>query len=354
MTEGPSLRRTVSVFLEALAARYGRRPRTIQTYRSALQRFLEYLTDIDLDPEHQTPEALDPAHVRDFIPYLEDRYRREGRTLPSATRQTYLAALVSWVHFLLDEGLWTLPAEEARRLIRELHAQRGRSTPPLPRLPREELLKALLQAARARPSSPSPRHELRRLRDLALVLVLRSSGIRVGELVALRRGDFDPAQGILWIRHGKGGKERLAFLDEAAVRALQAYLQARDAGVRGKGRDHLPLFARHDKGAGAVVRPPDPRRGPPRPGGSGPGGGAGGTPHAPSVPPLLRHARPGGHRRPGRGAGPPGPRLSHHHPPLRPGLPPTPARRPPPGLRGPRALRGLTPTGSCWTPLEVS
>jgi integrase/recombinase XerC len=255
MTEGPSLRRTVSVFLEALAARYGRRPRTIQTYRSALQRFLEYLTDIDLDPEHQTPEALDPAHVRDFIPYLEDRYRREGRTLPSATRQTYLAALVSWVHFLLDEGLWTLPAEEARRLIRELHAQRGRSTPPLPRLPREELLKALLQAARARPSSPSLRHELRRLRDLALVLVLRSSGIRVGELVALRRGDFDPAQGILWIRHGKGGKERLAFLDEAAVRALQAYLQARDAGVRGKGRDHLPLFARHDKGAGAVVRP---------------------------------------------------------------------------------------------------
>jgi len=68
MTEGPSLRRTVSVFLEALAARYGRRPRTIQTYRSALQRFLGYLTDIDLDPEHQTPEALDPAHVRDFIP----------------------------------------------------------------------------------------------------------------------------------------------------------------------------------------------------------------------------------------------------------------------------------------------
>ncbi len=249
------VRSAVVAFLEHLSVRYGRRPRTIQTYRTALQRFLEYLSALNLDPDQHAVADLDPMVVRDFITYLEGRYREEGRTLPAATRQTYLAALVGWVNFLLDEGLWALPAEEARRLVRELRAQRGRPSPPLPRLPREEALDALIQAARSRPPSPSRRRELIRLRDLALLLVLRSSGIRVGELVALRRGDFDPIRGILWVHYGKGGKERLAFLDRAAVQALQAYLQARDAGARGKAVDHRPLFARHDKGAGDLPRP---------------------------------------------------------------------------------------------------
>ncbi len=255
MSEAIRLRSAVAAFLEAIAVRYGRRPRTVQTYRTALHRFLEYLSALDLDPDQRTLADLDPTIVADFITYLEGRYRAEGRALPAATRQTYLAALVGWVNFLLDEGWWSLPAERARRLLRELRAQRGRSASPLPRLPRAEAVEALLQAARARPPGRSRRRELLRLRDLALLLTLRSSGIRVGELVALRRGDFDPVQGILWVRHGKGGRERLAFLDAEAVRALEVYLQARDAGARGKAVDQRPLFARHDRGAGDSVRP---------------------------------------------------------------------------------------------------
>lgn len=256
--ESPHLPSTVLAFLEALAVRYGRRPRTIQTYRTALRRFLEYLKDLGLDPEAARPSDLDPIWVRDFITWLEGQGRKNRRALPAATRQTYLAALVRWVEFLLDEGLWALPAEEARRLLRELRAQRGRSSPPLPRLPRAEVLEALRAAAQARPPSTDHRKELIRRRDLALLSVLERGGIRVGELVALRRGDFDPVQGVLWIRHGKGGRERLAFLDRDAVQALEAYLQARDAGRRGKSLDSLPLFARHDKGAGDRVLPMTP------------------------------------------------------------------------------------------------
>ncbi|MDW8185105.1 MAG: tyrosine-type recombinase/integrase [Anaerolineae bacterium] len=252
------LRSAVLAFLDSLSVRYARRPRTVQTYRTALGRFLEYLSALGVDPDQEAVSDLDPILVRDFVTFLEGRYREAGRMLPASTRQTYLAALVGWVNFLLDEGLWELPAEEARRLLRDLRAQRGRPSPPLPRLPREEALSALLQAARSRPSSRSLRKELIRLRDMALLLVLRSSGIRVGELVALRRGDFDPVQGLLWVRHGKGGKERLAFLDAAAVQALQAYLQARDGSARGKAVDHRPLFARHDKGAGDQTRPMTP------------------------------------------------------------------------------------------------
>lgn len=253
-----TVRAAALAFLEALAVRYGRSDRTVRTYRTALRRFLEYLSALGLDPDQAKTADLDSGIVRDFITYLEGCYRSRGQALPPATRQTYLSAVAGWVDFLLDEGLWALPAEEARRLAREIRAQRGRAAPPLPRLPREEFLEALLSAARARPPSRSRRKELLRLRDLALLLTLRGSGIRVAELAALRRGDFDPAQGILWIRQGKGGKERLAFLDPAAVEALEAYLRVRDRNVRGKVVAALPLFARHDRGAGGRTLPMTP------------------------------------------------------------------------------------------------
>jgi len=96
---------------------------------------------------------------------------------------------------------------------------------------------------------------LRRLRDIAIVHMLRASGMRVGELAQLRRGDVDRQNQAVRILHGKGDKQRLAYLDRRAWTALQSYLAQRDAGVRGKAAAHLPLIARHDKRAGERVLP---------------------------------------------------------------------------------------------------
>lgn len=64
------------------------------------------------------------------------------------------------------------------------------------------------------------------LRDLAMIDLLASSGMRVGELVSLNRDDMDFAERECVVL-GKGNKERLAYFDARAKIHLQNYLEMR-------------------------------------------------------------------------------------------------------------------------------
>ena len=84
------------------------------------------------------------------------------------------------------------------------------------------------------------------LRDTAILEVLYSSGIRVGELVGLNMRDVDLNQGIIKVL-GKGNKERIALLGDKAQKVLKAYLEERNkensqplTSVLGGG--HQPVF----------------------------------------------------------------------------------------------------------------
>lgn len=65
------------------------------------------------------------------------------------------------------------------------------------------------------------------LRDLAIVDVLASTGMRVGELVLLNRNDIDFHERECVV-FGKGDKERIVYLDAKAKIHLQNYLASRD------------------------------------------------------------------------------------------------------------------------------
>ena len=67
------------------------------------------------------------------------------------------------------------------------------------------------------------------LRDLAIIDLLASSGMRVGELVALNRDDinFNERECVVF---GKGNKERLVYFDARTKIHLQNYLDSRADG----------------------------------------------------------------------------------------------------------------------------
>jgi integrase/recombinase XerC len=83
------------------------------------------------------------------------------------------------------------------------------------------------------------------VRDGAIVAVLRVTGMRRAELVGLDLADYDRASGTLVIRHGKGNKQRLAYVDNGTAAALGDWLAIR-------GDEAGPLFLAIRKG-GAMV-----------------------------------------------------------------------------------------------------
>jgi integrase/recombinase XerC len=85
------------------------------------------------------------------------------------------------------------------------------------------------------------RHALLRLRDVAMMELIYSTGLRVSEACALDTTDVDHSRygtPLVLVRHGKGGKSREVPLGGAADRALATYLPAR----RGLGATDAALF----------------------------------------------------------------------------------------------------------------
>lgn len=68
---------------------------------------------------------------------------------------------------------------------------------------------------------------LRDRRDEALVRLMLETGLRAGEVVALRLEDVDVGGGTLLVRRGKGGAGRLVPFSAQTARALDRYLRLR-------------------------------------------------------------------------------------------------------------------------------
>jgi integrase len=100
------------------------------------------------------------------------------------------------------------------------------------------------------------RDDIIALRNRSFVLVLADTGLRISEACSLRRGDLDWKEARAYVI-GKGNKQALIRFSQRSIDALKLYLAARSEqdGASGRPLSSLPLFARHDKGAGKKVKP---------------------------------------------------------------------------------------------------
>jgi site-specific recombinase XerD len=90
-----------------------------------------------------------------------------------------------------------------------------RTPKTLPEVPADEDLRAVLVACRK---------TLEGMRNRALLLVLADSGLRASEVLHLLIEDWRPGDRGLFVRAGKGRKDRVAFIGPTTTRALKAWL----------------------------------------------------------------------------------------------------------------------------------
>lgn len=188
-----------------------------------------------------SPNTL-AAYRRDLVEFSAAASRRGGN-LAGATRETlkvYLAELAA---------AGTAASTQARKLsvLRQfygyLYGEDIRKDDPtsaidaprmgraLPKVLSQEDLETLIKAAR--PREPD---DAERIRLLAIVELLYASGLRITELVTLPLAAARSRQGFLIVR-GKGGKERLAPLNDTARDAIANYLRVRDGFLPKNARD---------------------------------------------------------------------------------------------------------------------
>ena len=237
-----SVQDTLEAYLGGVAI--SRSPNTARTYTNAVNAFSASMRDKDRDPDSTDVRTVTENWIVDFARYLS--------SYSPASERLYLTALTGWYEYLAAEKQAEINLPRLRLLIRQRARRPGQR---LPQFPRNDI-EAILDYA----SNLSPRDEtdekdwLRALRDRALLFTLADTGLRVHEAVGLRRGDIDWNEGRA-ILIGKGNREAVVRFSSRTLRYLKAYLSRRAALDGGSGRPmgSLPMFARHDKGAGKRV-----------------------------------------------------------------------------------------------------
>ena len=141
-----------------------------------------------------------------------------------------------------------------RLLIRRRARRPGQRLPQFPRKHIEDVLEYANNLAQF--PIEDTRQRLILLRDRAFLITLADTGLRVHEACNLRRGDLDWNEGRAALI-GKGDREAVVRFSRRSLHALRDYLSSRGHldGASGRPLSSLPLFARHDPGAGKKILP---------------------------------------------------------------------------------------------------
>jgi integrase/recombinase XerD len=190
---------------------------TVESYSRDLASLARFAETAGRTPEQLTREDLE-AFVRALM---------SSGLSPRSTARAVACVRGFYRFMVLDRRLETSPADDLRA---------PRAWPALPRFLSLEEVDRLLAA-------PDVSTALG-LRDRALIELLYATGLRVSELVGLRRADLNLEAGYLTCV-GKGNKERLVPVGDQAVGWVQRYLaEARPRLAKGRTNPRLFLNAR--------------------------------------------------------------------------------------------------------------
>lgn len=203
----------IAAFLDHLRAERGCSPHTLRAYRGDLEALAGCIA----------PRSLATVEVADLR-----RWLAVGPRAP-ASIQRRIATARSFFRWALREKLVERsPAERIRP---------PRVARPLPRVLEVD------EATRLAEDPPSARHR-------AIFEVAYGAGLRVSELVSLDVTDVELDTGLVRVRRGKGGKDRIVPLGADAVAAVRTMLAERlvpaDALFLGKSNRRLSVRSAYD------------------------------------------------------------------------------------------------------------
>lgn len=196
-------------FGEYLRLEQGRSEHTVRAYLGDLRALFTHLNRVG-------PAQIDQVRLADLRTWLANQHALGAQRSTIARRAASVRTFFSWAHHTGRVNADPAATLRSPRVDRRLPATIEVSQ-----------LRAVLDAAAAATAEvgePTQRALVRR--DLAVMEVLYSTGIRVSEACGLDLDDLDFDRGLVRVL-GKGGKERIAPLGSPARQALEDWLSQR-------------------------------------------------------------------------------------------------------------------------------
>jgi integrase/recombinase XerD len=206
-------------FTDRLCTQMAASPNTIASYRDTFRLLLQFASEqTGKAPTQLTVEQVDVTLVGDFLVHVEDKRRNSARS-----RNARLAAIRSFFRFVA--------MKEPAHL---LHCQKILAVPGkrYERRTVEFLERAEMNALLAAPD----RSTWAGRRDHAILSMALQTGLRVSEIINLRRRDIVTGTGAHVRCEGKGRKQRCTPIRQEIIKVLDVWLKER-AGI-----DDDPLF----------------------------------------------------------------------------------------------------------------
>ncbi len=204
------VRTAVLGFLKGYFSTCRRSPKTFAAYELDLRQFCLGRSS------SATIGAISPETIEAWVSKLT----AQGMAAASVRRK--IATLRVFFRYLVRRGSLT------HSPLSQLRFDLARERPLTRALDRRDVDALLLAARRlVREPGQSPEGRLRQLRNHALVAILFTTGLRVGELAGVSLSSVDLREAAIRVQ-GKGGRERIAFLvDRESNTALRRYLHVR-------------------------------------------------------------------------------------------------------------------------------
>ena len=213
-----------------------------RTLAGIAKRFMQWLESEDLDPC-----TLGILEAVQYQSYLSERTTREGVPIAAGTMHNYLKVARRFYSWLIQtERVTTNPFTELRYPRLGEHLSRNVLT--------EAQMGRLLGELEHFDELGLWYERERRYRVHVLAEFLYATGLRIAEASALIPEDLDLAGRLVYVRSGKGGKPRTAFLTSYAAAVMGKYLETgRAATLRHFVRGHEERLFGADTARVAVV-----------------------------------------------------------------------------------------------------
>lgn len=217
---------------------------TSRTYNYALNLFMDFLKNQGFDLDEMEISQVSENWLSMFETSIQER--------SIATQKVYLTVIIGWYKYLSEQEHQLINLENLRQQVQEKINFQHIPSPVL----NFEVARIIEYVTEINELGiKDAKEKLRSQRDRALIFALADTGLSAQKLCELKRENIDIRRKRIQMKEAEGNNFDIRIslrLQDALVRYLDERLEV-DLGTS-QNIKSLPIFARHDKGAGKKIK----------------------------------------------------------------------------------------------------